>query len=254
MIEFTVKQKTLSDAFHDALFFLNNSREREGDVCRECAMTMMVEEPTAEPMLSKFMICSPADLEQYRLEMLDGILDFEVERGNWAYTYHKRMTDCKCVSGFSSDQIRFIINELWNNPHSRRAVVDVRDSSDIYSDDPACLQHIQFMIRDGRLDCFVLFRSNDAVKAAIMNAFALIMLQKKIADALHVPVGTYTHRANSFHAYASDEKRLESFVKRYNAGEDLGIVYDAPDGWKPLMDAEREKIMEKVKKLKERGK
>ena len=84
---------------------------------------------------------------------------------------------------FYKNQLQFIIDELRRNPDSRRAVIDIRDNSDdMYSDDPACLQHIQFFIRDNKLHMKVLFRSNDACKAAFMNAFALIMIQKMVAD------------------------------------------------------------------------
>ena len=102
-------------------------------------MTMVVTEPLAEPLISKLFIGGPRELEQYRQEMLDGILDFEVERGNWAYTYHQRM----------EKQFPFIVSELQRNPSSRRAVIVVRDwEVDAESDDPACLQHIQYFIRD----------------------------------------------------------------------------------------------------------
>jgi hypothetical protein len=130
-------------------------------------------------MISKLFIGDPRSLEQYRQEMLDGILDFEVERGNWEYTYHLRMRD----------QIPWIIGELRRNPDSRRAVVSIRSEEDMRTGSPACLQNIHYLLRDGKMHCKVLFRSNDATKAAYMNAFALFMLQKRIAETLGVPSG-----------------------------------------------------------------
>ena len=90
----------------------------------------------------------------------------------------------------------------------------VRTSDDVGSDDPACLQHIQFFIRDNHLDMKVLFRSNDACKANFMNMFALVCLQKRVADELGVEMGVYTHRANSFHCYEKDFDPLEGYCKR----------------------------------------
>lgn len=170
--------------------------------------------------------------------MLDGILDFEVARGNWPYTYHGRM----------ANQIPFIVAELKRNPHTRRAAIDVRSPWDLTSDDPACLQHVQYFIRDGRLHCKVLFRSNDACKATFMNAFALIMLQKRIAEELGVEMGTYTHRANSFHCYASDYNMLDSYVKRWTFGRET--TYDYVGEWDELMEEAKPEIAEMVKKLK----
>ena len=190
-------------------------------------------------MISRAFIGGPKELEQYRQEMLDGILDFEVAKGNWAYTYHQRM----------EKQLPFIIRELKRNPDSRRAVIDVRDwLTDSESADPACLQHIQYFIRENKLHCKVLFRSNDACKAAFMNMFALIMLQKRVADELGVETGTYTHRANSYHVYARDYAVLEEYVRRIQSGNPMTYSYDGE--WQELMELSKPEIARAVEKLK----
>lgn len=246
MVEAYAIGYTLSAAYHDALYKLFECGKWSdcGDWNTkqlECGMTMVVIHPLQEPMISKFFIGGPRELQQYVMEMLDGILDFEVEKGNWAYTYHQRY----------ADQLQFVIDELKRNPSSRRAVMTVRDKkADMGSDDPACLQLIQYFIRDGKLDCTVVFRSNDAVKATFMNAFALIMLQKSIADSLGIEVGTYTHRANSFHCYEKDYSRLRQFYSRYNNREDL--EYDYADGWKEEMEECIPDILADVERLKRR--
>lgn len=155
------------------------------------SIAFSIDHPLQEPMISKLFIGGPKELEQYRQEMLYGILDFEVAKGKWKYTYHDRMVNYSIDNQvdapevISFNQIDFVINELKRNPSSRRAVILIRDvSEDAFSEDPACLQHIQYFIRDNKLHCKVLFRSNDACKASFMNAFALIQLQKLIADKL----------------------------------------------------------------------
>lgn len=246
MEEIAVRGKTLPEAYHKALKCLNDYGKTAdcadwNTTQKELAMTIYVEEPLGEPMISKCFIGGPKELEQYRMEMLDGILDFEVGKGNWTYTYHMRY----------KDQIGFVIDELSKNPSSRRAVMVVRDKmADMYSDDPACLQIIQYFIRNGKLDCMVLFRSNDAVKATFMNAFALIMLQKKVADELGVPVGTYTHRANSFHCYEKDLGLLDGYINRIRNGEDM--TYDYVDGWDEVMEEYRPQILAQVEELRGR--
>ena len=117
------------------------------------------------------------------------------------------------------------------------------------SADPACLQHIQYFIREGELHCKVLFRSNDACKAAFMNMFALIMLQKRIADELGVEVGTYTHRANSFHVYERDFGLLEGYVKRLDGND--SNTYSFTGEWEELMTSYRPQIAKEVAALKE---
>ncbi len=234
---------TLPEAYHKALWLLRKSGEEVpcpdyNTEQKEVSLTMMVAQPLKEPMISRLMIGGPRELEQYRQEILDGILDFEIERGNWAYTYHDRIVK----------QIPFVISELKRNPYSRRAVIVVRDwEIDSKNTDPACLQHIQYFVRDNKLHCKLMFRSNDACKATFMNAFALIMLQKRIADELGYEIGTYTHRANSFHCYAADYNLLDGYVKRYESGEDA--TYDYVGEWDELMEEAKPDIAAMVKEL-----
>lgn len=244
MNEYLVTASTLPDAYHKALCMLH-AFGKESPVPdystkqREISVTVQVLHPLLEPMISRMFIGGPRELEQYRQEILDGILDFEVAKGNWAYTYHQRM----------EKQLPFIIRELKRNPDSRRAVIDVRDwLTDSESSDPACLQHIQYFIRENKLHCKVLFRSNDACKAAFMNMFALILLQKRVADELGVKMGTYTHRANSFHVYQRDYELLKEYAKRIDRGTETAYAYLGE--WNVYMDAYKPQIAREVEKLK----
>jgi thymidylate synthase len=244
MFELFVTGATLPEAYHNALLALYENHTElpcpdYGTNQKEASMTMVVENALSEPMISKLFIGDPRSLEQYRQEMLDGILDFEVERGNWEYTYHQRM----------EKQIPWAVNELRRNPDSRRAVISIRSGEDLSSDSPACLQSVHFLIRGGKLHSKVLFRSNDATKATYMNAFALIMLQKKIADELGVEVGSYTHRANSFHVYERDYAMFDGYIRRIRAGGDN--TYDYAGDWDEQMEECRPDIAEMVRELRD---
>lgn len=247
MNEMIVHGDTLPDAYHEALcwlktYGLNVPCPDYNTEQKELSMTIVVNHPTKEPRISRCFIGGPADLQQYVREMLDGILDFEVEKGNWKYTYHKRM-----VSFEGLDQIQYVITELKRNPDSRRACITLRTPEDLYSDDPACLQHIQYFIREGELHCKVLFRSNDACKATFMNAFALVCLQERIAQALGVKVGSYTHRANSFHCYKADYDKLEVYVRHIREHRDL--FYNYAGDWDEQMAEANADIDKKIKVL-----
>ena len=243
MIEATVVERTLPEAYHLALKNLYILGEETpcpdwdiGDALafqKELGMTMVVLNPKTEPRISRLFPGGPHELQQYIMEIVYGILDFEVQKGKWTYTYHDRMANYE-YNGKHLDQIQFVIDELKRNPYSRRAVIDVRHPNDIYSDDPACLQHIQFFIRNNKLDCRVLFRSNDACKATFMNAFALIKLQEFVAYSIGVEVGSYVHRANSFHCYSRDYGLLEGYVKRIDSGNNL--TYNYQNDWMREME------------------
>ena len=245
MFEILCDGKSLPIAYHKALKELLKYGD-ETDCAdwnckqKELSMTMVVQNPLLEPMISRCFIGGARELQQYIMEMLDGILDFEVEKGKWTYTYHQRM----------GNQVQFVVDELKRNPSSRRAVMSIRTPDDIGSDDPACLQHIQYFIRDGVLHCKVLFRSNDACKATFMNAFALIMLQKRIAEALGVGVGSYTHRANSFHCYEKDYDLLDGYVARIKTHNPTMLTYNYVGDWDELMEDEIPDILAQVEELK----
>lgn len=240
--EVLITDDTLPGAYHKALWGLKHMGQIApcadyNTLQKECSMTMVVRHPLQEPRISRLFVGGPYDLERYRREMLDGILDFEVDAGKWEYTYHARM----------ANQIPFVIDELKRNPSSRRAVIDVRSPIDRISNEPACLQHLHFFIRNRELHLKVLFRSNDACKATFMNAFALICLQERIAKELGVEVGSYTHRANSFHCYEKDLPMLTHYCRRIADGNDLTYRYKGE--WEELMADADEEIDEMVAKL-----
>ena len=82
-------------------------------------------------------------MEQYRQEILYGILTFNrAWLGLYLSRSHRQAT-------------AFIYYELQRNPYSRRAVIDERLAADTKEGNtsPACLQHIQYFIRDQKLHC-----------------------------------------------------------------------------------------------------
>jgi len=243
MHESFVKGKSLPEAYHKALVELYEHGETlsckdYNQQQKELAMTFIAEDPLAEPMISRLIIGGFYELQQYVMEVLDGILDFKIgdSQNAWEYTYHDRIVNFPKQSGQKLNQLQFVIDELKRSPDSRRAVINIRDNSvDPYNSHPACLQHIQFLIRGGKLHAKVLMRSNDGVEATFMNAFAFVMLQKKVAEALALPVGSYAHRANSFHCYEKDFALLDQYVNGIKTKEEDGITYEYEGFFQDMM-------------------
>ena len=244
MREILVTGRTLPETYHKALLAL----EHEGDIVacpdyaqnqKELSMTLVIEEPAAEPRISKLCIGGPHELMQYEMEVLDGILDFMIGADDnvWEYTYHERY----------AKWYDKLIAELKRNALTRRAVISIRDNQvDFSNPDPACMQNIQFFIRDDKLHAKVLFRSNDLTEAFFYNAFALIRLQERVAADVGVPAGTYTHRSNSMHCYEKDFDMLKNFVKGIKEKSFEDLTYNYQDDYKEMMEEERESIMQMV--------
>ena len=176
-----------------------------------------VPEPLAEPQIHRAFPGGLADLEKYRAEVIYGVHDHWVkpEEGKWEYTYHDRMFNYR-VPGLREpiNQIEQCIRMLKECGYTRRAqAVTWKAWEDVGIADPACLQRMFFRVQDGELNLNVNMRANDAFKAAFINMYAFIELQKMVAARVGVPVGDYVHIADSFNVYGSYFAEFEGFLK-----------------------------------------
>ncbi len=239
---------TLPEAYHRALCILEN--QGAGYPCpdydttmKEVGMTFFVECADAEPFVSRLFCGGHYELQQYKMEILDGILDFKIGDDTcWEYTYHDRFVR----------QLPFLYEELRRNPDTRRAIMNIRDFEvDSHNSHPACLQSMQFIVRDGALHQMVMMRSNDAVQATFMNAFAFISLQRKIAGDLGYAVGSYTHTAHSFHAYEKSFEVLRKYVEDINSKPADKLTYEYEGFYRDMMEESIPKIMDQVQRLRD---
>ena len=164
-------------------------------------IAMQVDTPLAEPMVSPHSRFQRKFVEQYARDLLNG------SHASFEYDYHGRLFDWGerlMVDGqpVHVNQIDYIVEKLKSSPVSRRAIaITWNPVIDEQLDDCPCLQLVQCMLREGKLGMRVVFRSNDMLTAAGANMYALVQLQKSIADKLGVPCGTYTHISLVPHIY-----------------------------------------------------
>jgi len=233
---------------------------------KDATMTLVVDEPLREPMIHKDLPGGFEDLEEYVMEVLDGIKDHLVRDPSdpadtrWEYTYHQRLASYDVPTLPPIDQIDRVVSRLAQAPHTRRAqAITWKVWEDVDCYDPACLQSIWCRITPEEagpvLNMNVRFRSNDAYKAALMNIFALVRLQEKIAarvaEVSGVPVrlGRYCHMADSYHVYGKDlpefEGRFLGALRKRTFPERTVRYEDV----KPMMDEARPAILEKARKM-----
>jgi thymidylate synthase len=114
-----------------------------------------------------------------------------------------------------NDQIANVLNLLKTNPHSRRAVIQLFDASDIAAThkDIPCTCTLQFMLRDDRLLMFTNMRSNDAFLGLPHDVFAFTMLQEIIARSLSVELGPYKHAIGSLHLYDENKQAARQYLE-----------------------------------------
>lgn len=121
----------------------------------------------------------------------------------YGYIMHKK-------HGF--DQLDKIIELLKYDPYSRRAVINfnVPNENVIETKDEICTVALIYQIREGKLHCTCVMRSNDVYSGTRNDLGFFLTLQKYIADKLGVGYGTYTHFAASIHVYDRDLNKINS--------------------------------------------
>ncbi len=142
--------------------------------------------------------------------------DGETQHGAYGYRWRRH---------FGYDQLPVIIEELQNNPETRRCVLQMWDAGQWsveidgynprlvgYDDlhyamtpgtkDAPCNTHIYFDARGGKVNMTVLCRSNDIYWGAYgANAVHFSMLQEYVAAMAGYDVGLYRQFSNNFHVY-----------------------------------------------------
>jgi thymidylate synthase len=233
---------------------------------KDATMMITIADPLKEPMIHRDFPGGPEDLQEYVMEVLEGIKDHLVRDQHdpgdtrWEYTYHQRLFRYAVPTLAPIDQIDTLCRKLAETPYTRRAQAvtwKVWEDNDCY--DPACLQSVWCRITEENgsrvLSMNVRFRSNDAYKAAFMNIFALVEMQRRIAARVSelcsrkVEVGRYCHMADSYHLYGSYFQEFEarflgavakrSFDQRTLRYADL----------RELMDGARPAILEKARTM-----
>ena len=109
------------------------------------------------------------------------------------------------------NQVEKIIQLLCNDPTSRRAVINfnVPNEHVIETKDEICTIALQFLIRDGKLNCYGIMRSNDVWFGLPYDTIFFTELTKYIAKRVAVTYGTYTHTVVSLHVYERNYEDIE---------------------------------------------
>jgi thymidylate synthase len=178
-------------------------------------VALRIDTPLARPLVSPASRFQQKFLEQYARNLLEG------SDAVFEYDYHGRLFrwgDGLMFDGnpVRTNQIEYIIEKLKSAPSSRRAIaVTWNPVIDEKLNDCPCLQLVQSLVREGKLQMKVIFRSNDMLTAAGANMFALVHLQKLIADQLGIPCGAYTHISLVPHIYYKrDADDIQPFCER----------------------------------------
>jgi hypothetical protein len=107
----------------------------------------------------------------------------------------------------SCNQVDRIVETLTRDPSSRRALMQIFLPSDLLSEtrDCSCIMGMQFFIRENKLSCLALMRSQSALMILPYDLFMLTMLHEAVACRLGKRIGPYYHFCGSLHYYRDEE-------------------------------------------------
>ncbi|MFB4163164.1 thymidylate synthase [Alteribacillus sp. JSM 102045] len=135
--------------------------------------------------------------------------------GDLGPIYGKQWRSWKGASGKTVDQISNVIQEIKQNPDSRRLVVSAWNAAEI--DDMAlapCHCLFQFYVNDGKLSCQLYQRSADVFLGVPFNIASYALLTKMVAQVCGLKAYEFVHTFGDAHIYLNHVEQIKKQLTR----------------------------------------
>lgn len=124
------------------------------------------------------------------------------------------------------DQVRYVLDELEDNPHSRRLVVSAwHPANAAVSTLPPCHYTYTVSVHDGRVNLHLMQRSGDVAVGVPFNIAAYSVLATIFAQRAGLELGTFGHTIVDAHIYCGRDERGGWYAEHLPAFQErLGVV------------------------------
>ena len=113
------------------------------------------------------------------------------------------------------DQITQLIDQIRNNPNSRRLIVSAWNVAEIDKMAlPPCHSLYQFYVADGKLSCQLYQRSADVFLGVPFNIASYALLTMMIAQVTGLTPGDFVHTLGDAHIYLNHQEQVEEQLSR----------------------------------------
>jgi len=137
------------------------------------------------------------------------------ENGDLGPVYGYQWRSWPTPDGGSIDQISQVIEQLRNNPDSRRIIVSAWNVADIENMAlPPCHAFFQFYVADGRLSCQLYQRSADIFLGVPFNIASYALLTMMMAQVTGLEAGDFVHTFGDAHLYLNHLEQTDLQLSR----------------------------------------
>ena len=137
------------------------------------------------------------------------------EDGNLGPVYGSQWRSWPTADGRHIDQITQVVDQIKNNPDSRRLIVSAWNVGEIENMAlPPCHAFFQFYVADGKLSCQLYQRSADIFLGVPFNIASYALLTMMIAQVCDLDVGDFVHTLGDAHLYSNHMEQTELQLSR----------------------------------------
>ena len=137
------------------------------------------------------------------------------ENGDLGPVYGHQWRSWPTADGRKIDQISQVIDQLRNNPDSRRIIVSAWNVGDIENMAlPPCHAFFQFYVADGKLSCQLYQRSADIFLGVPFNIASYALLLLMMAQVTGLQAGDFVHTFGDAHLYLNHLEQTDLQLSR----------------------------------------
>ncbi len=137
------------------------------------------------------------------------------DKGELGPVYGKQWRSFSGSTGKTVDQISWVVNEIKQNPDSRRLIVSAWNPTEIPDMAlPPCHCLFQFYVANGKLSCQLYQRSADIFLGVPFNIASYGLLTHLVAHVTNLQPGTFVHTIGDAHIYLNHVEQVKLQLER----------------------------------------
>ena len=137
------------------------------------------------------------------------------ENGDLGPVYGAQWRSWPAADGRTIDQISQLVEQIRDNPDSRRLIVSAWNVGELDSMAlPPCHAFFQFYVADGRLSCQLYQRSADVFLGVPFNIASYALLLMMVAQVSGLEAGDFVHTLGDAHLYSNHLQQARTQLER----------------------------------------